>query len=115
MYLNYKKTKSILTTPDSVSLHKYMRDIKRKKIDSVILEASSHGLHQGRLDGLNFKAGIFTNLSQDHLDYHITKKNYLNAKLLLFRKYLKKGNFSIISKQVPEFNKINQISKKKKN
>ena len=64
MYLNYKKTKSILTTPDSVSLHKYMRDIKRKN-RLVILEASSHGLHQGRLDGLNFKAGIFTNLSQD--------------------------------------------------
>ena len=67
MYLNYKKTKSILTTPDSVSLHKYMRDIKRKKIDSVILEASSHGLHQGRLDGLNFKAGIFTNLINSEL------------------------------------------------
>ena len=58
-----------------------MRDIKRKKIDIVMLEASSHGLHQGRLDGLNLKAGVFTNLSQDHLDYHITKKNYLKAKL----------------------------------
>ena len=114
IYLNKKKIKSVLTTPDIVTIHKYMRDIKRKKIDSVILEASSHGLHQGRLDGLNFKAGIFTNLSQDHLDYHKTKKNYLNAKLLLFRKYLKKGNFSIISNQVPEFNKIKQISKRKK-
>ena len=58
-----------------------------------MLEASSHGLHQGRLDGLNLKAGVFTNLSQDHLDYHITKKNYLKAKLLLFRKYLKKVIF----------------------
>ena len=114
MYLNYKKTKSILTTPDLVSLHKFMRDIKRKKIDIVMLEASSHGLHQGRLDGLNLKAGVFTNLSQDHLDYHITKKNYLKAKLLLFRKYLKKGNFSILSNQVPEFNKIKQISIRRK-
>ena len=114
MYLNYKKTKSILTTPDIVTLHKFMRDVKRKKIDIVMLEASSHGLHQGRLDGLNLKAGVFTNLSQDHLDYHKTKKNYLKAKLLLFKKYLKKGNFSILSNQVPEFNKIKQISKKKK-
>ena len=48
------------------------------------MEASSHGLKQNRLDGLKFNSGIFTNLSQDHLDYHKNLKNYLKAKLYLF-------------------------------
>ena len=52
-----------------------------------MLEASSHGLNQGRLDRINFKAGIFTNFSQDHMDYHKSMKNYLNAKLILLRSY----------------------------
>ena len=49
----------------------------------MILEASSHGLKQNRLNGLNFKTGIFTNLSHDHLDYHKSFKDYLKSKLLL--------------------------------
>ena len=53
----------------------------------MILEASSHGLKQNRLDGLKFKTGIFTNLSHDHLDYHKTFSNYLKSKLYLFKKY----------------------------
>ena len=52
-----------------------------------LLEASSHGLSQGRVNGLDFKAGIFTNLTQDHLDYHKSMKNYFQAKLILFKKY----------------------------
>ena len=51
----------------------------------MIIEASSHGLHQKRIDHLNLKAGIFTNFSQDHLDYHKTMKSYLKCKLLLFK------------------------------
>ena len=62
--------KNLLTSPDVISLHKELRSLKEKKIDNVLLEASSHGLSQGRLDGINLKAGIFTNFSQDHIDYH---------------------------------------------
>ena len=54
------------------------------------MEASSHGLKQHRLDGLKFNSGIFTNLSQDHLDYHKNLKNYLKAKLYLFENLIKK-------------------------
>ena len=54
------------------------------------MEASSHGLKQNRLDGLRFKTGIFTNLSQDHLDYHKNLKNYLKAKLYLFENLIEK-------------------------
>ena len=56
----------------------------------MLSEASSHGLHQKRIDHLNIKAGIFTNFSQDHLDYHKNMKSYLNSKLLLFNKILSK-------------------------
>ena len=67
---------------------------EKKKIDNVIIEASSHGLDQKRLHNIGFKAGIFTNLSQDHLDYHKTMNSYLNAKLILFREILKKKVFN---------------------
>ena len=66
-----------MTTPDTISIHKILNKIKKNKIDNVILEASSHGLHQNRLDHLKLKAGIFTNFSQDHLDYHKTMGSYL--------------------------------------
>ena len=49
------------TTLDPITLSNYLKKLKKKKIENVILEASSHGLHQNRLDGLNFKTGIFTN------------------------------------------------------
>ena len=61
-----KKIKTTnLTSPDIISLHKELSNLKKKKIENVLIEASSHGLKQGRLNGINFKAGIFTNLSQD--------------------------------------------------
>ncbi|MDC3034467.1 Mur ligase family protein, partial [Candidatus Pelagibacter sp.] len=65
------------TTIDPINLSKILNKLKKKKIENVIMEASSHGLHQNRLDGLLFNSAIFTNLSQDHLDYHKNFKNYL--------------------------------------
>ena len=73
------------TTLDPISLNDQLQKIKKLNIDNVILEASSHGLKQNRLNGLNFKTGIFTNLSHDHLDYHKSFKDYLKSKLLLFQ------------------------------
>ena len=64
--------------------------MKKSNIENVIIEASSHGLKQKRLDFLNIKSGIFTNLSHDHLDYHKNMKDYLSSKLILFKKILKK-------------------------
>ena len=91
-----------------------IKNLKKKKIKNVILEASSHGLKQNRLDGLLFDIGIFTNLSHDHLDYHKNFKDYLNSKLYLFRKLLKKNSNIITDQSIPEFNKIKNISKTKK-
>ena len=71
-------------------LHKTLEKIKKKKIENVIIEASSHGLHQKRINNIDIKAGIFTNFSQDHLDFHKSMKAYLNAKLILFRNIMSK-------------------------
>ena len=77
------------------------------------MEASSHGLKQNRLDGLQFNLGIFTNLSQDHLDYHKNLKNYLKAKLYLFENLIKKKGEVITDRNIPEFKKIKKICNKK--
>ena len=82
------------TTIDPIRLSKILNNLKKQKIENVILEASSHGLKQNRLDGLLFDIGVFTNLSHDHLDYHKTFKDYLNSKLYLFKKLLKKGKYN---------------------
>ena len=71
------------TTIDPIQLGQILTKLKNQRINDVIMEASSHGLKQNRLDGLKFNTGIFTNLSQDHLDYHKNFKNYLKAKLYL--------------------------------
>ena len=102
------------TTLNPIELSKIISDLSLKKIDHIILEASSHGLKQNRLDGLSFDVGIFTNLSHDHLDYHKNYKDYLNSKLYLF-KHLVKNKGSIISDTtIPQFNEIKKISNKKK-
>ena len=90
----YKK-KNNLTTPDNLDIFKFLNFIKNKKINRVIIEASSHGLHQGRLNYLKFNSVVFTNFSRDHLDYHKSMKSYLDAKLILFKKNLK-ANSNII-------------------
>jgi murE/murF fusion protein len=110
--INNKITKTNLTTLDIISLHKELTKIKKLGIDNVMLEASSHGLEQGRLNGLNFKTAIFTNFSQDHLDYHKNMKNYLNAKLTLFSKLLKNKGYIITDNEIPEFLKLKKIAKK---
>ena len=70
------------TTFDTIQINKILKKLKERRIENVILEASSHGLNQNRLDGLEFDIGIFTNFTRDHLDYHKTYKNYLNSKLI---------------------------------
>jgi len=101
------------TTIDPMQLGQILKKLKKKKIENVIIEASSHGLKQNRLDGLKFKSGIFTNLSHDHLDYHKNFKAYLKAKLYLFENLIdKKGNV-ITDKSIPEFKKIKKIAKDK--
>ena len=108
-----KIIKTNLTSPDTISLHKYLHYLKKKKIDNVAIEASSHGLHQKRMHHIKFKAGIFTNFSQDHLDYHKTMRSYLNAKLILFKKILRKKTTIISDRETHPFSKLTLIGNKK--
>jgi UDP-N-acetylmuramoyl-L-alanyl-D-glutamate--2,6-diaminopimelate ligase len=71
------------TTPDALEVHALLARLRDRGIGTVAMEASSHGLVQGRLNGVRFRGGLFTNLSRDHLDYHGTMEAYLEAKLRL--------------------------------
>jgi MurE/MurF fusion protein len=108
------KIEILNTTLDPIELGKNLLKLKNKQIDNVILEASSHGLKQNRLDGLLFKTGIFTNLSHDHLDYHKTSRDYLKSKLYLFERLLEKKGNIITDNSIKEYKKIKSITSKKK-
>ncbi|MGO9423537.1 UDP-N-acetylmuramoyl-L-alanyl-D-glutamate--2,6-diaminopimelate ligase [Roseiarcus sp.] len=85
-----------LTTPDPLTLHRTLQDLAEAGVTHLAMEASSHGLDQRRLDGVRLKAGAFTNLSRDHMDYHATVEDYLAAKLRLFRDLMPDGAPAVV-------------------
>ena len=86
-----------LTTPDSISLHATVAAIAKQGVTHLALEASSHGLQQYRLDGLNIHVAGFTNLSRDHLDHHCDMDDYFAAKARLFNEVLSEGGSAAIN------------------
>jgi UDP-N-acetylmuramoyl-L-alanyl-D-glutamate--2,6-diaminopimelate ligase len=90
------------TTPDPVAIHETLDKLAGEGVTHLAMEASSHGLAQHRLDGVKLAAGAFTNLTQDHLDYHPTFDDYRQAKLKLFANLLPKGAPAIINADSPE-------------
>ena len=102
-----------LTSMDPLSLHNNLQILVRNNVNHVILEASSHGLEQKRLDNLNINTGIFTNLSHDHLDYHKNMKSYFNAKMYLFKNLLKKNSKIITDEENNEFKIIKSIANRR--
>jgi len=97
-----------LTTPDPVELHACLAALARDGVDHLVMEASSHGLDQYRLDGVKITAAAFTNLSRDHLDYHGDMESYLDAKLRLFRELVSPGGAAIVNIDIPEAPKIRE-------
>jgi UDP-N-acetylmuramoyl-L-alanyl-D-glutamate--2,6-diaminopimelate ligase len=91
-----------LTTSDALALHRDLADLKAQGIDHVAMEASSQGLDQRRVDGIRFRAVAFTNLSRDHLDYHVTMEAYRNAKLRLFTDLIAEGGAAVVNCDDPE-------------
>jgi UDP-N-acetylmuramoyl-L-alanyl-D-glutamate--2,6-diaminopimelate ligase len=89
------------TTPDPVELHAIAAQLRQNHVKHLAVEASSHGLAQYRLDGLRLTAGAFTNFSRDHLDYHATEEDYLQAKLRLFGELLPQGAGAVINRDAP--------------
>lgn len=91
---------SELTTPDNIACNKLLSEMVKHDCKAVVMEASSHGLKQGRLKGIDFDAAIFTNLTQDHLDYHKTMEEYAEAKAILFNS-LSPSAVAIINEESP--------------
>ena len=88
--ISHLDQKTINTTPDIFTIYSALHDYNNQGIEIAIVEASSHALLQERLAGLSFIQGIFTNLTQDHLDYHDTMEKYRDAKGKLFQGKLTK-------------------------
>jgi UDP-N-acetylmuramoyl-L-alanyl-D-glutamate--2,6-diaminopimelate ligase len=90
------ETYGSLTTPDPVDLHRSIDALAGEGVTHLAIEASSHGLDQFRLDGLRLAAGGFTNITRDHLDYHLDFEAYLAAKLRLFEALLPRGAAAVV-------------------
>jgi len=90
-----------LTTPDPVALHALLAELAAAGCDHLVLEASSHGLDQRRLDGVALTAAAFLNLTRDHLDYHGSEAAYLAAKWRLFDTLLPTGATAVLNADMP--------------
>ncbi len=81
---HHQVLKSTRTTPNPLKINYHLRKMVDLGVEQCFMEVSSHGIDQKRIKGLNFTGGVFTNLSHDHLDYHLTYKNYRDTKKLFF-------------------------------
>jgi UDP-N-acetylmuramoyl-L-alanyl-D-glutamate--2,6-diaminopimelate ligase len=92
-----------MTTPDPVSLHAELADLAAAGVTHLAIEASSHGLDQHRLDGVQVGVAAFTNLSRDHLDYHTDMESYFNAKRRLFTDVARAGGHAVLNADTQEY------------
>lgn len=95
-YINGKELPATHTTPDPVQLNSLLSEMVNAGCDFAFMEVSSHSTHQKRIAGLQFQGAVFTNLTHDHLDYHITFDNYLAAKKSFFDS-LTTGTFALVN------------------
>lgn len=91
-----------LTTPGAVDLQGVLAALRARRVTTVVMEASSHALDQLRLHGLRFAAGVYTNLTHDHLDYHKDLQSYLAAKMLLSAQ-LVEGGIEVVNADDPSW------------
>jgi UDP-N-acetylmuramoyl-L-alanyl-D-glutamate--2,6-diaminopimelate ligase len=101
------------TTPDPLELHSLVASLRKDQVKHLVLEASSHGLDQHRLDGLRLTAGAFTNLTHDHLDYHASEAAYFEAKMRLFENLLPQGAGAVVNTDSPFGDGVLQRAKKR--
>lgn len=96
------------TTPQAPELQKLLRTFDEKGINNVCMEVSSHALDQNRVGGIDYKCAVITNLTQDHLDYHILMENYFEAKAILFRG-LKEGCYAVLNADDEYYEKFGAV------
>ncbi|MDA0654709.1 MAG: UDP-N-acetylmuramoyl-L-alanyl-D-glutamate--2,6-diaminopimelate ligase, partial [Proteobacteria bacterium] len=97
------------TTPPPIELHRLLAGLASDGIDHAVVEASSHGLAQRRLDGVRVAAAAITSISRDHFDYHTTPEDYFDAKMRLFRNVLAPGGTAVLNADLPAYPDIAAI------
>ncbi|MGB8843021.1 MAG: UDP-N-acetylmuramoyl-L-alanyl-D-glutamate--2,6-diaminopimelate ligase, partial [Aliidongia sp.] len=100
-----------MTTPGPVALHKILAELAKAGINHAVMEASSHGLDQYRLDGVRIAAAAFTNLTQDHLDYHGSMADYFAAKRRLFEHVMAPGGVAVLNADVPQYAALSESAR----
>ena len=108
-----KEYRATHTTPDSLSINKYLDEMIEAGVEYCFMEISSHGIHQKRTAGLQFEGGVFTNISHDHLDYHETFAEYRDVKKSFFDQ-LPKNAFSLVNEDDKNGKVMLQNTKSKK-
>lgn len=98
------------TTPEPITLHRVLRDCAQAGITHAAMEASSHGLAQRRLDGVDLCAAAFSNFTQDHLDYHASFEEYFKAKAGLFTRVLPQDGVAVINTDDPRGDEMAEIA-----
>ncbi len=98
-----------LTTPDPVTLHRILAALAEAGVEHCVLEASSHGLDQYRLDGVRVSAAAFLNLTRDHLDYHGDEETYLAAKARLFTEVMAPGGAAVLNADAPQAARLEEL------
>jgi UDP-N-acetylmuramoyl-L-alanyl-D-glutamate--2,6-diaminopimelate ligase len=102
-----------LTTPDQVQLHADLATLAREGVTHLAIEASSHGLDQHRLDGLRLSAAAFTNLTHEHLDYHVSMDGYFAAKARLFEQLLPPGGTAVVNADSDRASSVAEICRQR--
>jgi UDP-N-acetylmuramoyl-L-alanyl-D-glutamate--2,6-diaminopimelate ligase len=94
------------TTPDPIEMHALLAQLKREGVEHLAIEASSHGLDQYRIDGVDVAAVAFTNITRDHLDYHPDFEHYLAVKLRLFSDIARAGGVAVVNADTDQADKF---------
>ncbi|MCA9503939.1 MAG: UDP-N-acetylmuramoyl-L-alanyl-D-glutamate--2,6-diaminopimelate ligase [Spirochaetaceae bacterium] len=102
---------AVNTTPESLDLQRMLRAMCNAQVDATVMEVSSHGLELGRVDGCAFRIAAFTNLSQDHLDFHGSMDAYLASKARLFRDHLAPGATAVLNVDDPAAEKLAGVAR----
>ena len=95
------RRRAVNTTPESLDLQATLRAMRTHGVDTAVMEVSSHGLEEGRVDGCRFRVAAFTNLTQDHLDYHGDMERYRDAKLVLMSRHLAAEGTAVVNVDDP--------------
>ncbi len=98
-----------MTTPDPVSLHEKLAKMADNGVEYVAIEASSHGLEQYRIDGARVNVAAFTNLTQDHLDYHHNMEEYFTAKKRLFSEILNENGTAVLNADIAQYHELKEL------